>query len=377
MSIDLNEFELNLEGRSVSFRKIELIDLTNSENERQDNIKVNANPNSVQLSKDDEISPSDSIKILSLNESLSHLKSVRFSNVKMYSFDRTQGFECIPTDENDKTITLGMSFHHTSFKQFDSLDDFFKYKRKKHLSKLEEISKDIKSKLNENDTINMDKSKDKTKLDIVEDEEDEEFNQKIFDILLNKSQYEDHNVALPINMDIFCPILDPLERRNKLSEFGKGVVDESESVEINEIRVSREDCGCKCSKVGFLLCADNESCPCYGNGIGCQIDKTKFPCGCTLKRCKNPFGLKRFDMAAVRKHQQKILNSNTINDNDDLSNPNDEPKKKAKVTEKKTKKRKSKKSNYSAPQNKRRKIMTNKSDEENLIVENNFKSVIA
>ena len=44
-------------------------------------------------------------------------------------FNRTQGFECIPSDGTKDTITLGMTKKHAQLLKFNSLDEFLMTKR--------------------------------------------------------------------------------------------------------------------------------------------------------------------------------------------------------------------------------------------------------
>lgn len=232
-------------------------------------------------------------------------KSVSFNDVKLFLFDRTQGFECIPSDDSKNSITLGMSYKHTQLQHFDKLDDYLTYKRKAHLKKLEKEKKKI---LNIDD--NLLDLQILTCDDLIDEANMEEENRKILDVILNKEEYENIDKVLPINMDFFCPVLNAVERRQKLIQAGVKEFDESESKEIKSIKASREICGCKCSQLG-LTCGEDERCTCFANGIGCQLDKTRYPCSCTVRKCKNPFGLKRFDQKAVLKHYKEVLFSDT------------------------------------------------------------------
>ena len=72
-------------------------------------------------------------------------KSVSFNDVKLFLFERTQGFECIPSDDSKNSITLGMSYKHSYVREFEKLEDYLKYKRKTHLKKLEQEKKKILS----------------------------------------------------------------------------------------------------------------------------------------------------------------------------------------------------------------------------------------
>jgi len=171
---------------------------------------------------------------------------------------------------------------------------------------------------------------------------------KILNIVSKREEYEDIEVDLPINMDLFCPILSPAERRAKLIEAGliEDQIDPTESNEILEILESREHTGCICSKYGLDCGPENEFCSCYVNGIGCQIDKPRYPCHCTAKKCKNPNGLKRFNQKAVLMHCQQILKQNL--------NELQLPVEIEKSLESKPVKRKRKRANYSQP--KKRKV---------------------
>jgi len=228
-------------------------------------------------------------------------KSVSFNDVKLFLFERTQGFECIPSDDSKNSITLGMSYKHTHLEHFDKLDDYLKYKRKCHLKKLEKKKKKILC-IDENlldlQIFTCD--------DLIDEANTEDENRKILEVISNKEEYENIEKDLPINMDFFCPVLNPAERRQKLIQAGLKEFDESESKEIKSIKESRQICGCKCSQLG-LTCGVDEKCICFANGIGCQLDKTKYPCSCTVRKCKNPFGLKRFDQKAVLKHYKEVL----------------------------------------------------------------------
>jgi hypothetical protein len=241
-------------------------------------------------------------KILS-SESLScksKKKKVAFRDVDLYMFDRTQGFQSIPSDTFETSITLGMNYRHSYIEKFQSLDEYFKFKRSVHLNKLEIELNNVKNE--NNDEL---------------DKEDQDYVNKINDILSKKNVYEnDINIDLPISSDIFCPILSPNERIKKLAEFGYSTsdLDMTESNEILDIKQARiVNVGCKCKQMN-MVCSENDLCSCASNGIQCQLDKTRYPCECTLKKCKNPNGIKRFDQKTVVKHRMTVLSSQN-NDN--------------------------------------------------------------
>lgn len=39
----------------------------------------------------------------------------------------------------------------------------------------------------------------------------------------------------------------------------------------------------------------------------CQLDRVKYPCHCSIKKCKNPFGFKRFNYQQVADHYSRVL----------------------------------------------------------------------
>ena len=226
-------------------------------------------------------------------------KKVVFKDVNLYLFDRTQGFQSIPSDTYQTSITLGMNYKHSHIEKFETLDDYFKFKRSVHLNKLE---KELNQVTNENEEL---------------DNEDKDYINKINEILNKKNVYEnDINIDLPISSDVFCPILSPNERINKLAEFGYSTsdLDLTESNEILDIKQARiVNVGCKCKQMNMVCGENGDLCSCAANGIQCQLDKTRFPCECTLKKCKNPNGIKRFDQKTVVKHRMTVL-SNQNND---------------------------------------------------------------
>ena len=68
-------------------------------------------------------------------------------------FNRTQGFECIPSDGTTDTITLGMAWKHAHLEKFETLDDFLSTKRSEHLARLEEEKNKITKRRNEIENI--------------------------------------------------------------------------------------------------------------------------------------------------------------------------------------------------------------------------------
>jgi hypothetical protein len=194
-----------------------------------------------------------------------------------------------------------MSFEHIDSKKFNSLDEYLAKKRESHLKHLEKQIKEINN-------LNISGNIEDIELDVGEDVAQER--DVIIHILENRTKYQNIDNELPISNDIFCPILEPYERRQKLFECSgltEDEIDIDETREIDEIVESRKVCGCSCKEKG--IACQRETCSCYANGIGCQQEKFKFPCSCTLKWCKNPNGMKRFDTKSVSNHLKKVLSA--------------------------------------------------------------------
>lgn len=67
-------------------------------------------------------------------------------------------------------------------------------------------------------------------------------------------------------------------------------------------------CGCDCSARNQTCTSDD--CSCFANGINCQIDRMapyNYPCRCNSKKCKNTFGLRKFNLRQVEKHKREVL----------------------------------------------------------------------
>lgn len=87
------------------------------------------------------------------------------------------------------------------------------------------------------------------------------------------------------------------QRRALLRAAGVRRIDKEEKRELQALRQSREDCGCRCDRI-----CDPETCSCSLAGIKCQMDHTAFPCGCCKEGCENPKGRVEFNQARVQTH---------------------------------------------------------------------------
>lgn len=223
-------------------------------------------------------------------------KSVKFNKVDVYHFERCQGYQSIPGSENDaNSITLGMGYFHNDYETFLTQDDFLKIKRKLDLDKISFFINSIEK--NELPPLNE---------GIIERAKE----------VLGKRDFYEENIEedLGISADIMCPILTLEQRIEKLVNLGylREEIDKKESEEINLIRESRLVCGCICSKMNMICGENGDMCSCFANGINCQIDRIKFPCSCNLKRCKNLYGMKRFNPKGVFDHYKKILHGKNL-----------------------------------------------------------------
>ena len=265
-------------------------------------------------------------------------KSVKFNRVEVFLFDRCQGFTSIPSAPESKlpSVSIGMSYKHTEAESFNSIDDYMRDKRKADIQKLEAY---FHSKLGELETQNQRaaekslfsannttaatqkkgptgrKKQTPTKCVPVLSTEDlistDPDLTRINAILQNKDFYETNvDAHLEVNADIMCPILSTKQRLELLENL-ELEIDLNESAEIKSINESREVCGCLCGKFN-LVCGDpdNDMCTCVQNGIMCQLDRFRYPCCCTVKKCKNPLGFKKFNCARVIEHYKNVLHTN-------------------------------------------------------------------
>jgi hypothetical protein len=193
-----------------------------------------------------------------------------------------------------------MSLGHIETKNFETLDEYETNKRQDHLIILEKRHNE----LNVESLSLSEKSFEELKIHDAESQEKDRIRQ----ILENREKFLDISVDLPDFADLFCPILSVDDRRQKLiecSDLAEEDFDANESKENEAIHLSRQVCGCSCKEKG--IACQSETCSCFLNGIGCEQKKTRFPCSCILKYCKNPNGMKRFDFKAITSNLNKVL----------------------------------------------------------------------
>ncbi|KAK5891386.1 hypothetical protein CgunFtcFv8_018643 [Champsocephalus gunnari] len=210
-------------------------------------------------------------------------RNVHFENVTVYYFNRRQGFTSVPTQGGS---TLGMSPRHSGVKHF-TLREFAMEQKLSHRNMLRDHLKEeklnaIKLKLTKNGTVSSVEADTLTLDDISED-----------DLDVDNTEVDDY---------FFLQPLTTRRRRSLLRSSGVRRIDVEEKHELRSLRMSREECGCRCRGI-----CDPETCACSLAGIKCQVngtvvDRMSFPCGCTKDGCSNNTGRLEFNPVRVRTH---------------------------------------------------------------------------
>ncbi|KAM4028454.1 cysteine/serine-rich nuclear protein 1 [Anomaloglossus baeobatrachus] len=230
--------------------------------------------------------------------------NVHFDRVIVFYFQRCQGFTSVPSRGG---CTLGMRQKHSYSRQF-TLEEFSREQLNRRREKLKEYLKEekllaLKNMFTKNGTVVSEKANNLSIDDICDE-----------DIDMTNVEVEDG----------FNPLIYSAKKRRRLLKR-KGVkkIDKSEKHELNEIRKSREQCGCDCQDS-----CEPETCGCILAGIKCQRDHSTFPCGCTKDGCGNQNGRVEFNSSRVQTHfyhtvMKLELEEKSQNDDDD---GNDKPK---------------------------------------------------
>ncbi|KAJ8337209.1 hypothetical protein SKAU_G00384290 [Synaphobranchus kaupii] len=203
---------------------------------------------------------------------------VHFDSVTVFLFPRCQGFTSVPSRGG---CTLGMDRRHSGLRRY-TLAEFAVEQRRLRREKLrrrlrEEKLELLKLKLTNNGTRESEEAERLTVDDIPEEEVD-----------ISGVDLEDGSFLHPY----------PSKRRHALLKAaGVKKVDKEEKRQLQQIRLSREDCGCDCQ--GFC---EPETCACSLAGIKCQMDHSSFPCGCTKDGCGNTEGRIEFNSSRVQTH---------------------------------------------------------------------------
>ena len=223
-------------------------------------------------------------------------KNVRFDDVTVYYFARSQSFVSVPSQGtvtlgkclvsfsfpfNHWFLTIGMVPEHSHVEQY-SVSDFSRLRRAVH-----------KSILRERKLLPPPSSSCKS------------FNVNLF--LCSSEKYlavdnndTDDDEPLPVDDYYFVQPIATRQRRTLLKQSGLMKIDPTEKDELTLIRRSREVCGCSCTRETGGC--QPLTCDCYLNGIACQVDRLTFPCPCATMLCQNPLGRLEFNQNRVRNH---------------------------------------------------------------------------
>ncbi|XP_036375132.1 cysteine/serine-rich nuclear protein 1-like [Megalops cyprinoides] len=203
---------------------------------------------------------------------------VRFDGVTVFFFPRCQGFTSVPSRGG---CTLGMARWHSA-RRYYTLAEFALQQRQLRRDKLRERLREekleaLRLKLTNNGTQELEEADRLTLDDIPEEEVD-----------ISGVDLDDGSFLHPY----------PSRRRHALLKAaGVKKIDKDEKRQLQELRRSREDCGCDCQ--GFC---EPETCACSLAGIKCQMDHSSFPCGCTRDGCGNTEGRIEFNSSRVQTH---------------------------------------------------------------------------
>ncbi|XP_045558814.1 cysteine/serine-rich nuclear protein 1 [Salmo salar] len=203
--------------------------------------------------------------------------NVTFDLVTVFLFPRCQGFSSVPSRGG---CSLGMTQRHSALRRF-TLDEYAVeqriLRREKLLNRLREEKLDaLKQKLTKGGTVESEEADRLTVEDIPEDEMD-----------ISSCNLDDGSFLHPY----------PSKRRHALLKASGMKVEKEEKRQLQQLRVSREDCGCDCQ----VFC-EPETCACSLAGIKCQMDHSSFPCGCTKDGCSNHGGRIEFNSSRVQTH---------------------------------------------------------------------------
>ncbi|XP_036287800.1 cysteine/serine-rich nuclear protein 1 [Pipistrellus kuhlii] len=212
------------------------------------------------------------------------LRRVAFNGTTVFYFPRCQGFTSVPSRGG---CTLGMAPRHSACRRF-SLAEFAQEQARARQEKLrlrlkEEKLEVLRAKLTEAGVPEAEAGLTLT-VDAIDDASvDEELAEAVAGGRLEE-------------MTSLHPY-PARKRRALLRAAGVRKIDREEKRELQALRQSREDCGCRCDGV-----CDPETCSCSLAGIKCQMDHTAFPCGCCKEGCENPKGRVEFNQERVQTH---------------------------------------------------------------------------
>uniref|UniRef100_A0A1I7ZLI5 CSRNP_N domain-containing protein n=1 Tax=Steinernema glaseri TaxID=37863 RepID=A0A1I7ZLI5_9BILA len=237
-------------------------------------------------------------------------KKVQFSGVKVYYFERSQGFSVVPSVGGS---SLGMDDSHHFDRDF-TIAEHRRYSQQeseqksieRHLALRTEVKRRrrLRSALSSFSSpgcsttfSNGATQNDATHLEFEDDsDEDEDIKYVEYSMCDDDDDVDDEEVVMP-EEECYFQAMGTGARKLLLKSVGVPV-DESDREENDEIRASRAVCGCSCPDGKCVP----ETCQCAIDNIKCQFDRPGFPCACTTESCENPEGRVEFNEDRVRTH---------------------------------------------------------------------------
>lgn len=225
-------------------------------------------------------------------------RKVSFDTVTVYHFNRSQGFNSVPTQGGS---TLGMKRYHFLCRKLkvDIYEEVKRRSRREILLKLKprktrrKIEDSDGSPSSPNSSISSSSSSSldaRTSLDSDQDS-----------ISVSSDDNSDSELGKNDNQ-IFLQPMGVTLRRSLLRASGVIRIDPKEKKECKRIRDSRQRSGCNCVN----QCIPG-LCECSLLGINCHVDRVSYPCGCQSEGCKNPQGRTEFDIGIVKTHSLALL----------------------------------------------------------------------
>lgn len=208
-------------------------------------------------------------------------RNVHFESVTVYYFSRRQGFTSVPTQGGS---TLGMSPHHSWVKRF-SLREFALEQRQSHWNMLRDHLKEEKLntiKLKVSGSVSSQRRPEpKPTLSVRQLTKNGTVSSVEADTLTLDDISEDDLDVDSVEVDhyFFLQPLTTRQRRALLRSSGVRRIDVEEKHELRALRMSREECGCRCPGV-----CDPETCACSLAGIKCQVNGTVVRPGLSIRR---------------------------------------------------------------------------------------------
>ena len=251
----------------------------------------NSSKSSSWISSPSELSESPRTQFSEKSASLSKGKKVRFKDVDVFLFHRSQSFDTVPSKGG---AALGMGEKHHEVKRV-SVAEFenLVVKKQDHAmcspsfpqqDGFLEYNGELSGNLRQESTSSF-----------------------TADTFFEKSD-DSHFISERSCLDLFNTSafykspLDERTRRRILRASGVQV-DKADRINCNFIRSSRETCGCSC---GDGKCLPS-TCECIKEEICCQNERPNFPCSCTAETCSNPNGFVEFNPDRVRSHQTSVF----------------------------------------------------------------------